>query len=90
MRRETLTLLFHASWNTMTVIKQIFEVEGMHCGSCAMGIQINLENTEGVKSSFVDYNTKKAEVECDDEKISADGVIKAIEELDFKAKVAAQ
>jgi copper chaperone CopZ len=72
----------------MATVKQIFEVEGMHCGSCAMGIQINLENTDGVKSSFVDYNTKKAEVEFDDEKTSTDGIIKAIEELDFKAKIA--
>lgn len=72
----------------MAIQKKQFDIEGMHCGSCAMGIQINLENTDGVKSSFVDYDTKKAEVEFDDEKVSIDGIIKAIEELDFKAKVA--
>lgn len=76
-------------FNEIMAIQKIqFDIEGMHCGSCAMGIQINLENADGVKSSFVDYNAKKADVEFDDEKISTDGIIKAIEELDFKARVA--
>ena len=72
----------------MATKKIILDIEGMHCGSCATGIQMYLENTDGVKSSFVDYNNKKGDVEFDDEKINTDGIIKAIEELEYKAKVA--
>lgn len=64
---------------------QTFNIEGMHCGACATGIQMYLSNTEGVKNITVDYNTKKAEVEYDEEKIKELDIVKNIEELGFKA-----
>lgn len=66
--------------------KETFNIEGMHCGACATGIQMYLSNTEGVKSIIVDYNGKKAEVEYDEEKIKEADIIKNVEELGFKAK----
>ena len=60
-------------------------IEGMHCDSCAIGIQMVLQNTEGVLKSFVDYEKKLAEVEFDENKIKVENIIKAIEELNYKA-----
>lgn len=65
--------------------KKTFNIEGMHCGACATGIQMYLSNTEGVQSISVDYNSKKAEVEYDENKIKEDKIIKTIEELGYKA-----
>ena len=70
------------------VIKKTFLVEGMHCGACATGIQMFLSNTEGVTSASVDYNSKKVEVEYDDEKLKDADIIKTVEEAGFKAALA--
>lgn len=80
--------LFGVKIIKMAIIKKTFNIEGMHCGACATGIQMYLSNTEGIKSVSVDYDVKKAEVEYDDEKIKEDGIIKIIGELDFKASPA--
>ena len=70
----------------MAIIKKKYNVDGMHCGACATGIQMYLSNTDGVKSVSVDYNTKKAEVEYDDSKINDEGIAKNVEELGYKIK----
>lgn len=70
------------------MIKKIqLNIEGMHCDSCAIGIQMVLENTDGVKKSSVDYNKKIAEVEFDEDKVSVENFIKAISELGYKAMI---
>ncbi|OGF62224.1 hypothetical protein A2926_00215 [Candidatus Giovannonibacteria bacterium RIFCSPLOWO2_01_FULL_44_40] len=70
----------------MAIIKKKYNVEGMHCGACATGIQMYLSNTDGVKNVSVDYNSKKAEVEYDDAKISDEGIAKAVSELGYTIK----
>ena len=69
-------------------VKKNFAIEGMHCGACSTGIEMFLSNTPGVKSAKVNYDSKKAEVEYEDEEIKEEGVIKAVEEAGFKAKLA--
>ena len=62
------------------------DIGGMHCGACAMGIQMMLSTTDGVTNVTVDYNTKKSEVEFDESKVTLDQLIKVIEELTYTAK----
>lgn len=62
-------------------------VGGMHCGSCALAIQMVLENLEGVSSSSASYENKTAEAEFDENKVSVDQIIKAIRELNYKAEI---
>lgn len=62
-------------------------IEGMHCGACAVGIQMILENTEGVSNSSVSYENKVGEVEFDENKVKIEDIIKAIEELGYKAAI---
>lgn len=68
--------------------KKHFDIGGMHCGSCAAGIQMFLSSTDGVKNVTVDYNTKKADVEYDDEKVKVEQIVKGVEELGYTAKPA--
>ena len=63
-------------------MKKILKIEGMHCSSCALGVEILL-NTKGVKGK-VDFNSKKAEIEFDQNKISIEEVKKEIEKAGYK------
>ena len=60
-------------------------IEGMHCGACATGIQMIATGLDGVSSAFVDYDGKKGTFELDPSKVSKEQIIKAIEELGYKA-----
>ncbi len=61
------------------------KIEGMHCGSCAVGIQMIATGLDGVSKAEVDYNGKKGVFEFDSAKVSKEKIIKAIEELGYKA-----
>lgn len=72
----------------MATLKKTFQIEGMHCGACSTGIEMFLSNTDGVLSAKVDYQTKRSEVEYDEAKITAEGIIGTIKEAGFSAVVA--
>lgn len=63
-------------------------IEGMHCGGCATGIQMVTEQLEGVSSVFVDLDGKKGTWEIDSTIISAEQIIEEIGKLGYKASVA--
>ncbi len=62
-------------------------IEGMHCGSCAVGIQMLVSQMEGVKSIEVSYEGKKGTVEFDPAKVSEEAILKSIAELGYTATV---
>lgn len=61
------------------------EIEGMHCGSCATGIQMVTEGVDGVSKAFVSYDAKNGDWEYDDAKTSKEAIVKEIEALGYKA-----
>jgi copper chaperone len=63
-------------------------IEGMHCGGCATGIQMVTEQLDGVTSAFVDLDGKKGTWEIDSSVVSADKIIEEIVKLGYKATVA--
>lgn len=63
-------------------------IEGMHCGGCATGIQMVTEQMDGVSSSFVDLDSKKGTLEYDSEKVKPDAIIAEIGKLGYQAAVA--
>lgn len=65
--------------------KLTLQIEGMHCGSCAVGIQMLVSQMDGVKSVSVDYEDKKGVFEFDPAKTSKDAIVKAIAELGYAA-----
>jgi len=60
-------------------------IEGMHCGSCAVGIQMLVSQMDGVSSVTVDYENKKGVFEFDPTKATKEQIIKEIETLGYKA-----
>lgn len=60
-------------------------IEGMHCGACATGIQMIATGLDGVSGAFVDYEGKKGTFEYDPGKVSKEQIVKAIEEIGYKA-----
>ena len=62
-------------------------IEGMHCGGCATGIQMVTEQLDGVTSAFVDLDGKKGTWEIDTTKVTAEKIIEEIVKLGYKANV---
>jgi Cu+-exporting ATPase len=60
-------------------------IEGMHCGACATGIQMVTEGIDGVTGVFVSYDAKNGDWEYDDAKTSPEAIIKEIDGLGYKA-----
>ena len=61
-------------------------IEGMHCGSCAVGIQMLTSQMDGVSQSTVDYEGKKGTFEIDPAKVTKEQIVKAIAELGYTAQ----
>ena len=70
---------------TPPIEKLINKFQGMHCGSCATGIQMLVSGLDGVESVFVDYDKKLGTFEFDASKVSKEDIIKSIAELSFTA-----
>lgn len=70
-----------------TLNKVKLKIEGMHCTSCAMNIDMDLEDLEGVKSAKTNYAKQESEVEFNEKKIKVSQVVKQIEETGYKAQL---
>ncbi len=62
------------------------KIEGMHCTSCAMNIDGELEDAEGVKESNTNYAKSETEVIFEKNIISETVIIEIIEKVGYKAK----
>lgn len=67
------------------MIKKIFKISGMHCTSCAMNIDGELEDTKGIKESNTNYAKSQTEVEFDEEKINDKAIIEIIKKAGYQA-----
>lgn len=71
------------------IVKKKLKIEGMHCTSCAMNIDFDLEDLEGVKSVKTSYAKQETEIEIDEEKVDDKKVIETIIKTGYRAKVIA-
>lgn len=71
----------------MKIVKKKLKIEGMHCTSCAMNIDFDLSDLEGVKKVKTSYAKQETEVEFDERVVSADQVLITIEKTGYKAKL---
>jgi len=60
-------------------------IEGMHCGSCAVGIQMLTSQMDGVSNAEVSYEGKTGVFEIDPNKVKKEDLVKAIAELGYTA-----
>lgn len=67
------------------MVKKKFKIEGMHCPSCSMLIDGDLEDLEGVKSSKTSFAKSECEVEFDDIRLSEDKILQTIQKTGYKA-----
>ena len=62
-----------------------FKIEGMHCTSCAMNIDGELEDTDGVLDVSTSYAKSVAKVTYDPEKVAKKDLVKAIKTAGYAA-----
>jgi P-type Cu+ transporter len=67
------------------MIKKKFKISGMHCTSCAMNIDGELEDTKGIKQANTNYAKSQTEVEFDENKITDKQIISIIEKAGYIA-----
>lgn len=67
------------------VVKKKLAIEGMHCSSCAMNIDFDLEDLDGVKSVKTNYASQTCEVEFDPNKVSDQLIVKTIKKTGYDA-----
>lgn len=64
-----------------------FSIDGMHCTSCSMNIDGELEELEGVQSASTSYAKATTRVEYDSKKVSEQKIIQTINKLGYMASV---
>ncbi|MCB0217427.1 MAG: heavy-metal-associated domain-containing protein [Caldilineae bacterium] len=65
-------------------ITQRFSIQGMHCSSCAMSIDWELEDLPGVAKATTSYARATTEVTFDPHQTSLETLLSAIERAGFK------
>lgn len=60
-----------------------FKINGMHCTSCAMNIDGELEDSDGVLEASTNYARQETSVKFDDAKISLNQLKAAIEKTGY-------
>ncbi len=63
-----------------------FKISGMHCTSCSMNIDGELEDLPGVVSASTSYATATSKVTYDPKKVSKETLKKTIENLEYTAE----
>ncbi len=69
------------------MIKKKLKIKGMHCSSCAMNIDFDLEDLEGIKSVKTSYARQECEVEFEEEKVKLEVIIQTIEKTGYNASL---
>ncbi len=69
----------------MKTTKKKLKIEGMHCTSCAMVIDMDLEDLEGIKSAKTSYAKAETEVEFDFEKVSLEKIMENIKKSGYNS-----
>ncbi|MDQ5951587.1 MAG: copper chaperone [Patescibacteria group bacterium] len=65
--------------------KLLLKISGMHCSSCAMNIDGELEDTKGVKEVNTSYAKGQTEVTYDEKLVDQDEIIEAIKTAGYTA-----
>jgi len=66
--------------------KEIINISGMHCASCALTIEKSLKKLTGVNSAKVNFILQKATVEYDESKTNRKELEKAVEAVGYSVE----
>lgn len=65
------------------MIKKKIKIAGMHCSSCAMNIDFDLEDLEGIISARTSYAKCECEVEFDPVKVKEKDLVETIKKSGY-------
>lgn len=65
--------------------KSVFKISGMHCNTCSLNIDWELEETEGIKEVSTSYAKQETKITYDDELISSEKIIEVIQKTGYSA-----
>lgn len=63
------------------------KIDGMHCSSCALNIDFDLEDLDGIKSANTNYAKQESEVEFDEEKLDVEKIIDTIRKTGYESEI---
>ncbi|MDO8576777.1 MAG: heavy-metal-associated domain-containing protein [Candidatus Daviesbacteria bacterium] len=66
-------------------MKKKFKITGMHCSSCALTIDMDLEDLDGIKKAQTSYAKGETEVEFDPGKVTDDLILQTIKKSGYTA-----
>ena len=66
----------------MTKIK--LKIDGMYCTACAMNIDFDLEDLEGIKIAKTSYAKQECEIEFDEEKVNTEVILETIQKTGYR------
>lgn len=70
------------------ITKAKLKIAGMHCSSCAMNIDFDLEDLAGVKAARTSYARQVTQVEFDEVEIRLEMIIATIQKTGYSAEAA--
>ena len=65
--------------------QETLNISGMDCASCAMTIDEELEELDGVKQATTSYRKQLTTVLFDQERVDVDTIARAIQDLGYEA-----
>ena len=68
-------------------MKKKFKILDMHCSSCALTIDMDLEELDGVKKAHTSYAKAETEVEFDPEKVTDELILKTIKKSGYEVEL---
>jgi len=67
--------------------KVVLKIIGMHCTSCCLSIDGDLEDTKGVKSAKTSYASQVCEVEFEEEVVTIEEILKVVDKTGYSAQL---
>lgn len=69
------------------IIKKKLKIEGMYCTACALNIDFDLEDLDGVNTAKTNYAREELEVEFNPQKVTEEKIIKTVKLSGYTAKL---
>lgn len=69
----------------MGAIKRKFKILDMHCSSCALTIDMDLEDLDGIKEVKTSYAASVTEIEFDPQKVDDKKILETIKKSGYTA-----
>ena len=68
------------------MIQEKLKISGMHCASCAMSIDDEVEELDGVSQSSTSYRKQMTTVVYDEDRTNVDVIAAAVRKLGYEAR----